>query len=587
MLLWLRTLGSLRWEQIAYRPWRIAQYRVYRAFPQLSARWRNSQTVAPQPVPKAVETIRSVFENSFAHLNTPLREYDQYLNDLAGGRFTFLNRTLNLSPVDWNRRYESHLWSYHLHYFGYAVWCARAYIERGDDRIMRVCRQLIDGWIAEARIGASDGWDAYPISLRVVNWIYAYALVIDRCHDRQFLERWRVSIYLQLDFLSRHLEFHLLANHLLKNVKALVIGGLFFGREDWRVRGERLLWREFDEQVLEDGGHYERSPMYHAQALTDFLECYAILKAFNRVSETGRCESKLRAMAAFLEAMSYPDGTIALFNDSANREETRPQPIIEAVRRTCGEREESLPREFKQTGYYFWTSQDEREKIIVDAGPPAVDYNPAHAHCDLLSYELWIDGGPVIVDSGLHGYGGDRFREYCRSTRAHNTVTFDDREQSEVWGTFRMGRRARLIGVEVSNRETAWNLRAEYQPYYDSRLAHQRQIRRSSNGEWLFEDRLIGGDAERAMSFIHLHPRMSAKRAGDGSFAIECSSERMKIVIEPFACESAKIIEGEESPIQGWYFPDFGIAQPNSVVCFSYRVRKGEPFGYKINWWKN
>jgi uncharacterized heparinase superfamily protein len=555
LFLLFRTLIRLRMEQLTYRPFRMAQYRFYQAFPRATSRWTNGQIDAPNPEPGAIASILSIIETQ------PIK-----LEDLIDNRFTFLNRTLVIKPIDWNRRYESHLWNYHLHYFDYVVPAAATLVESGDARPMRYSQKLIESWIENAQIGKSDGWDPYPISLRVVNWIYAYSLLVGFYDDRRFLERWRASIYRQLDFLNFHLEYQHLANHLLKNIKALLMGGLFFSNEKWASKGERLLWREFDEQVLEDGGHYERSPMYHAQALNDFLVCWTLLKAGSRV------RTKLRAMARFLEAMSYPDGTLALFNDTANTEEFRPGPILDPALRMLS---------FPKTGYYVWVSNDKREKMIVDAGPPSAGYNSAHAHCDLLSYELRLDGKPFIVDSGVHGYGGDRFREYSRSTRAHNTVMFDGREQSEVWGTFRMARQAQVAGAEADGDERSWNFRGEYRPYYDHRLIHERQIRREVCGCWLFSDRLIGGGAaERATSFIHLHPNVQAV-VRDG-IKVDCDLGTTKVFIEAFGAESLKIIKGSEAPIQGWYFPAFGIAQQSATICIEYRVRSGKSFGYRI-----
>jgi uncharacterized heparinase superfamily protein len=396
-------------------------------------------------------------------------------------------------------------------------------------------------------------------------------------------------MYRQLDFLSHHLEFHLLANHLLKNVKALLIGGLFFGQEHWLTTGERLLWREFEEQVLEDGGHYERSPMYHAQALSDFLECCALLRAFNRAPSDGVVEARLRAMARFLEAMTYRDGSLALFNDSANTEAVKPLAILGAAAKIVGRDEERFVPAFPETGYYIWCSPDESEKIVVDAGPPAIDYNPAHAHCDLLSYELWLDGEPFIVDSGVHGYGGDLFREYCRSTRAHNTVMFDGREQSEVWGAFRMARRAARLGYEVGSNEGRWSFWGAYTPYYaqhwpdySNPLIHGRQIKREANGDWVIADTVRCGSARRASSFIHLHPEVSAQQTSRLSLSVECKRGDLTVLIEPFGVESCEIIVGAKSPIQGWYFPDFGVAQPSATIRFGYDVRDGIAFGYKI-----
>ena len=588
-LLTLRALRYLRWEQLAYRPLRFAQYHLYGAWPRFASKWTELNGKSPIVADETVRTFRTVFEKLFVHLNTKLEEYDQRIEDLAENRFTFLNRTLTLDRIDWNTRYESHLWNYHLHYFNFSVPCARALVERGDHKAWRSCQSLIESWIDQARVGSSDGWDAYPVSLRVVNWIYSYALVAADCDDRRFLDRWLASIYGQLDFLNRHLEFHLLANHLLKNIKALTLGGLFFNRRKWLTRGERLLWREFDEQFLPDGGHYERSPMYHAQAASDLLESYALLSAFGRVAKKTEFEPKMRAMTRFLDAMTCSDGTLALFNDSANAEETRPRPIIKAAARIVGRDEKPMPPVFPETGYFIWMSRDGGEKIVVDAGPPSVNYNSAHAHCDLLSYELGFDGKPFIVDSGVHGYGGDRFREYCRSTRAHNTVMFDGQEQSELWGVFRMSRRAELIEVEVESNEDVWSFRGAYRPFYDRGLTHERSVVRKANGDWVISDIALCGSAARAQSFIHLHPNVSAQisaRAADPErLFVECDSGSFLALIEPFGADGVKIIDATEhpdQPEQSWYFPDFGVAYPTRTICFDFSVKTGKAFGYRI-----
>lgn len=579
-LLVIRTLKHLRWEQIAYRPLRMVQFKLYRSLPQLAFRpteaGSNSSSVSQQ----SVKTIRRIFNEQFAHLNQPLTEFGGGLNDLEQNRFTFLNRSLAIDRLDWNRRYENHLWNYNLHYFGFTVWAARTLVERGEASAWQACRRLIESWIAEAKPGRSDGWDAYPISLRAVNWIYAYSLVAET-EDDEFLSKWRASLFDQLGFLRRHLEHQLLANHLLKNVKALVIGGLFFRNESWLTTGERLLRREFDEQVLADGGHYERSPMYHAQALADFLEAYALLLAFDRIERGEKIEARLQSMAGFLAAMSHSDGSLALFNDSANTIETRPQPILESAKRIVGGTRQAVS--YPQTGYYLWISADELEKIIVDAGPPAVAYNLAHAHCDLLSYELWLNGQPFIVDSGVHGYGGDRFREYCRSTLAHSTVMFDGVEQSEIWSTFRMARAARLLSAESDGDENSWSFSGSFERF-DRRLTHERRIRREPDGDWLITDCARHGEVALASSFIHLHPSVEAEMIN--ATEVLCQTGGQRILIAPFADEgvtiATRLIKASEEPIQGWRFPDFGISQPGVTIQFDYRIKCGDAFGYRV-----
>lgn len=580
-LLLYRTLKHLRWEQLIYRPIRTAQFRLYRAAPLLTRRWRDTTKVIQSPDTRVVRVLRALLEDSFIHLKSPSGSGCESPMAIEENRFTFLNRTLRIDQIEWNERYDSHLWNYHLHYFGWVIDPAGRFAGAADDRGMRAGQRMIESWMRDARIGVSDGWDAYPTSLRVVNWIYSYALIAERWHDRAFLQSMIASLHSQLDFLSSHLELHLQANHLLKNIKALVIGGIFFGESKWIDQGVRVLWRELDEQVLGDGGHYERSPMYHAQALADFMECYALLKETGRISDPGDLESRLRCMTGFLEAMTCPDGSLALFNDAANTAETRPLQLIAASEKICGYRKNGAPPAFPDTGYFLWVSDDGRERMTVDAGEPAVAYNTAHAHCDLLSYELWLDGHPLVVDSGVHGYAGDRFREYCRSTRAHNTVMFDGIEQSEVWSTFRMGRRAEVVNASVEHDPGEWIFNGAFRRYLDN-LVHERRIERSQNGAWIVTDAVREGSAQSATSFVHLHPDVEIESIDAEILSVICRRGDHRYRIQAFGSDGVSVIQGEMHPVQGWRFPDFGIALPSPAISFFYRVERGSEFGYSL-----
>jgi len=560
----VRSLPYLRWEQIAYRPLRTFQFWQYRNFPFLTSRWKLDGS-GPRPSTETLDTIVHVIDQ-MPHLNPVEDVCDLLCEGLSENRFTFLNEATTLDRIDWNSRYVSHLWNYHFHYFDFLLCC------RSDARARAELERLVTSWIDEAKVGKSDGWDAYPISLRLVNWIYAFARMREHI-SRPFAAKWQAGIRVQAEFLSAHLEFQLLANHLVKNLKALIVAGLFLSRKDLLEQGESLLWRELAEQVLEDGGHYERAPMYHAQVLADFVECYGLLKAFNRLNadQDALLSLKLRKMASFLQAMSYADGTLALFNDSANTAATRPRPILASVDAVVSH-EETRSVSFPHTGYFTWAAPDSSEKIIVDAGPPAAEYNMAHAHCDMLSYELFLDGGPFVVDAGVHGYDGDPFREYCRSTRAHNTAVFEGKEQSEVWGTFRMARRARILEANAGGCNGGWKFEGRYAPYFDRDLVHSRRIERKENGDWIITDSVAKGPVQ-AQSYVHLHPSVVVQKTGENR--VECERDDHRSVIETFGCQQAEVIEDV-------YFPDFGVTQPSKTIVLKASVNAAQEFGYRI-----
>ena len=87
------------------------------------------------------------------------------------------------------------------------------------------------------------------------------------------------SVALQSSWLAGNIEYQLGANHLFVNLKALLFAAAFldgdYGRELARPVGRRFE-RELIEQFLADGGHYERSPMYHAILTQDLLELTAL-----------------------------------------------------------------------------------------------------------------------------------------------------------------------------------------------------------------------------------------------------------------------------------------------------------------------
>ena len=173
---------------------------------------------------------------------------------------------------------------------------------------------LIADWITENAPGTGTGWEPYPCSLRIVNWV-KWTLA-----GNPLSEAAHQSLAIQTRWLTRRMEWHLLGNHLFANAKALVFAGLYFdGREAarWLDAGSRILAREMPEQILPDGGQFELSPMYHALALEDLLDLVNIARAFGRNDLAREWGIPVAAMLDWLGKMTHPDGGIAFFNDAA------------------------------------------------------------------------------------------------------------------------------------------------------------------------------------------------------------------------------------------------------------------------------
>ena len=198
---------------------------------------------------------------------------------------------------------------YNLHYFDTLSGPA-------DEDLKQSQRALVTRWITENPVGQGNGWEPYPVSLRIVNWI-KWAL-----RGIRFDDAWVHSLSVQVRWLEGRLEWHLLGNHLLANAKALVFAGLYFDgpeAERWLRNGLQIYERELPEQVLGDGGHFERSPMYHAIILEDLLDLYNIGTAYGLIARFGDLQlpGLIARMRNWLAAMTHPDGGPAFFNDAA------------------------------------------------------------------------------------------------------------------------------------------------------------------------------------------------------------------------------------------------------------------------------
>jgi Heparinase II/III-like protein/Heparinase II/III N-terminus len=139
-------------------------------------------------------------------------------------------------------------------------------------------------------------------------------------------------------------------------------------------------------------------------------------------------------------------------------------------------------RAFPHAGYYLLGDRYETAdevKMVVDAGPLGYLSIAAHGHADALSLVLSVGGEEVLVDPGTYAYHtAPEWRCYFRSTRAHNTVLIDDRDQSDQSGNFMWSRHAHARCLEFVDELPVQRFIGEHDGYRALRdpLTHRREI---------------------------------------------------------------------------------------------------------------
>lgn len=342
--------------------------------------------------------------------------------------FTFLNQEYDFkNEINWNYLSNGKLWNYNLQYLDYI----------NDNRIDISYRRTILRLNSIALLNGDLKLEPYPVSLRINNiLIFNSFFGINDVNVERALK-------LQIDFLERNVEYHILGNHLLENYISLFLASYLINDYDLNKNISDKFLKELEEQILDDGGHFERSPMYHSIILYRLLLCIDVIEnngCFENIILLNQLKEMCGYMLGWLDAFSYKDGSWPLVNDSANN---ICLSKVELEKLACLLKVQKLQTSLKSSG--FRKLKIRQFEVLINLGNINPKYQPGHTHSDMMSFYLWKGNKQFIVDTGVSTYECNKDRLFERSTLAHNTITLNGNSQSDVWGSFRIGKKSKLI----------------------------------------------------------------------------------------------------------------------------------------------
>jgi uncharacterized heparinase superfamily protein len=165
-------------------------------------------------------------------------------------------------------------------------------------------------------------------------------------------------------------------------------------------------------------------------------------------------------------------------------------------------------------------------QVLADVGLPCPRELPAHAHADTLSCVVHVGAEPLIIDTGTSTYAPGAARDRERSTAAHNTVEVDRRDSTEVWGAFRAGRRARVLGVSAHADADAITVEATHDGYrhLPGRPEHQRRWSVCAD-ELRIDDTVTGRGRHHVAVRWHLAPGARLRLVPGGAVVTTAAGE--------------------------------------------------------------
>jgi uncharacterized heparinase superfamily protein len=505
----------------------------------------------------------------FSHVNL-LPPAQRQATLVAPADFFLLNESGSLAVHGWDDPAKPKLWRYNQHYFDdlNAIGAARRFDWH---------RELVSDWINSNPPGEGTGWEPYPTSLRIVNWVKW--LSVGKDLSKPCLE----SLAIQTRWLSKRLEYHLLGNHLFANAKALIFAGSFFAGKEasgWLKTGLSIVENELPEQVLPDGGQFELSTMYHALAVEDMLDLLNILRrvicapdehSARVLNQVMTCvveiEQRLPGMLRWLNVMRHPDGEIAFFNDAAFGIAPSCNELLEyAVRLGVN----PLPIELdtsivlNESGYFKLSNAI--ATVFFDAALIGPDYLPGHAHADTLALELSLFSQRVFVNSGTSEYGTSEERQRQRSTSAHNTLEICGENSSEIWSGFRVARRAYPYAKSCETLGYIQEASAWHSGY--KRLSPPVLVGRSimlAPGYLVIEDQMEGS-FRPAVSRFYCHPNVTVSQISSDTVRLKLEGgQNVNLVIDG---------DAELSVTKATWHPEFGLIQENQCIVIQLATKK-------------
>ena len=501
----------------------------------------------------------------------------------------------------------------------------QAYRLTGDARYAAAAVSQVESWLGENPYGIGMNWRSpLELAIRIINLAWLVDLIADSgLIVGPFRERLLNAAHLHLWEIARKFSRGSSANnHLVGEAAGVFVGASYFAElaqsPGWRQVSRQILCEEILNQTYPDGGPREQAFGYHLFILQFFLVAGWVGRLTGQdfpKAYWDRLERMFEFAAAMIEAgpesgCNFGDGDDGYVLDlGGDRGDARPwlavgavlfdQPRLAAV---AGEfsaagawllgsagraKFESIAasrrcdtlcsQAFPDSGYYLLqhgsAGPGDGASVLFDCGPLGLGQLAAHGHADALSFTLRVGGREILVDPGTFDYFSyPEWRNYFRSTAAHNAVVIDEQNQSQMLGRFQWGRRAAAKCIEWQPTPQGGRVVGEHDGYRALRdpAVHRRTVELDGGaGRLLIRDEIIAKGRHEVAACFHFAEscRVIAVSANTYQIDVDGAGAAPMLFTVP-AQLTVSVLRGSDDPPGGWVSRGYHQKRPaTTLVC--------------------
>jgi len=561
-------------------------------------------------------------------------------SDLDDGLHIVSVRGMPLSaPFDWSRIAVGpgvdDLYPAQPHRFGFMPRLALAAHYGVPTR--PIVAALLERWMAVARAGHAMCYLSPLVVLyRVlaVHWTFTFVASLRSADGRRedaLLFALLKLLWADCEYLKDQIGHSYPNNHLLADGFAGWYYGFLFpefaSAAAARSKGEAIFVRELRRQFLDDGTNFEHSMHYHELGCEMALG-YVLLSRRNGVDLPADIQELIRRMLAVQVAVSGPEAVAMPLGDStedplfpldathawapgALRECYRalfdpalpPTPagnltverafwLLDGALAEAGSSPPtSLPDDFPHGGMHVFADRARSARLIFRSGPrEGQPISAGHAHADVLSVYLNVEGLPLIVNSGTYTYRAKSsawarrepdWRNYFAGPESHNGILTGHDPYGRMSGDFRdrdvpcrvaLARQGAVEGLRWLEFVVARGLAA---------VGHRRAVIHVEGEYWVVVDLpASAGHAKGTAIALQFAPACDVRSDVPGIVDARLGEVHCRVALTS-GLGDPRVYAGSCRPLAGWVSPAYGERIP-APQLHARLADKGQPSAFVL-----